>query len=145
MLKKKCPACGKKKELSFFHRNKKRSDGRAGICGECARASVLKDYYKHKERYFKNAKIRDRKLDEFIFSFKNNPCKDCGIKYPHYVMDFDHIESKKKEFGIAEMRRRRMSFEKIKKEIEKCDLVCSNCHRERTNKRNPSRYSKWKD
>lgn len=59
---------------------------------------------------------------------------DCGISYPYYVMDFDHRNGEEKLEGVAALvnsGRRKAVFE----EIEKCDLVCSNCHRERTHQR----------
>ena len=61
-----------------------------------------------------------------------SPCTDCGQHYPYYVMDFDHRENK--SFGLA---RAIMytGWQKILKEIKKCDLVCANCHRKRTHKR----------
>jgi hypothetical protein len=57
-------------------------------------------------------------------------------------MQFDHINDDK-EYNISMMRRRRMAFAKIVKEMDKCEVVCANCHAERTNARNPStRYAK---
>lgn len=56
---------------------------------------------------------------------------DCEVSYPSYVMDFDHVRGIKfKE--ISQMCRAAFRIEKIPEEIEKCDLVCSNCHRVRT-------------
>lgn len=58
---------------------------------------------------------------------------DCGIKYPHYVMDFDHRDRKLKLASINRMINfHSYSKDKILEEIEKCDLVCANCHRIRT-------------
>jgi hypothetical protein len=72
--------------------------------------------------------VTKEKIKQFLISIKDTPCLDCGIKYPHYVMDFDHIEQKL--FSIGDVKNR--SFNKIKEEIKKCELVCSNCHRIRT-------------
>lgn len=58
------------------------------------------------------------------------PCMDCGKFYPCYVMDFDHQRDKK--FNIANMMQRASSFETLLTEIAKCEIVCANCHRERT-------------
>lgn len=77
-----------------------------------------------------NKKIK-KKLLEFIKEAKNLPCMDCGIKYPYYVMDFDHRDSKSKKFSISQYNQIG-SIEKIKNEIAKCDVICANCHRERT-------------
>ena len=55
---------------------------------------------------------------------------DCGIIYPSFVMDFDHVRGTK-EFRIGASSAN-PGIKRLKAEIEKCDLVCSNCHRIRT-------------
>src|SRR5690606_4275050 len=64
------------------------------------------------------------------------PCTDCGIPYPYYIMDFDHIKGKKIA-NVSDMTGR-FGWDKIQKEINKCEIVCSNCHRQRTWERNQS-------
>jgi hypothetical protein len=55
------------------------------------------------------------------------PCMDCGGMFPPVAMDFDHVRGKKLfNVGMAK------SLEALDSEIEKCDLVCANCHRVRT-------------
>ena len=73
-----------------------------------------------------------KKLD-LIRSMKKKPCADCGIEYPHYVMQFDHLHSK--EFQLSDRKARYRSNEKIMSEIAKCDVVCANCHSIRTYER----------
>lgn len=115
---------------------------RGGYCVECHREAGRQNYRDNKERYFKQAKKRDDQIDELINSYKSKPCTDCGVSYPPYVMDLDHIDPTKKVLKISTMRRRKMAFDKIIEEMDKCEVVCANCHRERTNKQNPARYSK---
>jgi L-lysine 2,3-aminomutase len=59
-------------------------------------------------------------------------CKDCGVKN-HIVLDFDHLKDKK--YNISRMIHDGFSWKAILKEIEKCEVVCSNCHRIRTHNR----------
>lgn len=141
--KKKCPDCKKVKSSSEYGRNKSRVDGLQGYCLVCMRVRSLASYDKHRDSYFLRAKKRDKELDALVYKAKDIPCADCGRKYPHYVMDFDHVGSERKFLNICRMRARRFAFDKILSEIAKCEVVCSNCHRIRTNKRNPSRYSKY--
>jgi hypothetical protein len=61
------------------------------------------------------------------------PCMDCGNQFPPYVMDFDHRDPTLKKNNVAYMAH--SSLDRIMEEIEKCDLVCANCHRIRTHKR----------
>lgn len=56
-------------------------------------------------------------------------CVDCGLKN-HIVLDFDHLRDKK--YNISRMIHDGFSWRAIKREIEKCEVVCANCHRIRT-------------
>lgn len=115
---------------------------RCSYCIDCNRAIGRKNYRENKERYFAQARKRNCQLDDLINSQKNRPCTDCKNSYPPFVMDFDHLGHEKKIFNISHMRRHKMSFDKIKAEILKCEVVCSNCHRIRSNSRQPARYLK---
>jgi len=52
-------------------------------------------------------------------------------------MDHDHRDGEIKLFNISDLisRKLRVSTETLKKELAKCDVVCANCHRERTYQR----------
>jgi len=54
-------------------------------------------------------------------------CYKCGTK-DHRVLDFHHRDEKAKIFGIGGFRRE-VGFQRLKDEIEKCEVVCANCHR----------------
>lgn len=94
----------------------------------------MKDYkaeYQRNKLYYRE---RDRKrvarLREVLNEAKAKPCMDCGVSYPPYVMDFDHVRGEKVR-NVAKLSQF-SSEAKLLDEIAKCDLVCSNCHRERT-------------
>ncbi len=75
-----------------------------------------------------------RRRGEFkniIRAAKSKPCADCGIQYPYYVMDLDHIIGEKK-FAVSQAITVAGSIVKLIAEIAKCEVVCSNCHRFRT-------------
>lgn len=76
---------------------------------------------------------RHAKAREFVASLKDKPCTDCGIKYPYYVMQFDHLPGEQKEFTIGT--HRTLPKEVLIAEANKCDVVCANCHAVRTWKR----------
>lgn len=59
---------------------------------------------------------------------------DCGVSYPYYVMDFDHRDPTTKE-SIVNRLVGCGSWKRLRAEVDKCDVVCSNCHRERTHSR----------
>ena len=83
----------------------------------------------YQKEYNKRRTASRRKI---IDAAKAKPCKDCGQKYPYYVMDFDHVRGKKIDC-VGHMLSQ--SLARIVKEISKCDVVCSNCHRKRTHRR----------
>lgn len=60
------------------------------------------------------------------------PCVDCGERYQPYQMDFDHRDPSTKSFGVTSGRAMLMSSAKLLAEVAKCDVVCANCHRIRT-------------
>lgn len=60
---------------------------------------------------------------------KGGKCQICGYSRCVKALDFHHIDETTKEFGMSSHGLTR-SWEKIKKEIDKCVLVCANCHRE---------------
>lgn len=79
-------------------------------------------------------KRRKLKQRDWVKALKDHPCSDCGNKFPPECMDFDHRDRSQKKFGISGAISSTRSKESILKELEKCDLVCANCHRIRTAK-----------
>ena len=71
-------------------------------------------------------------LREFVREAKSTPCVDCGAQYPYYVMQFDHIDPATKIASINKAVSDSWPVNRIKKEIEKCEVVCANCHAVRT-------------
>jgi len=113
---------------------------RQSFCKTC-KSRYNKNWYqknkeKHKSDVAKNNKIRYSEYRDIIRPMKEQPCVDCGNKYPYYVMDFDHLEDCEKIENISQMKG--WSKDKLLDEIAKCEIVCSNCHRIRTFKRNAS-------
>lgn len=102
---------------------------------EDQRAYAKHHYQQNKAAYIARARAhsdRTRKLArEIVRELKNVPCADCRRLFPHYVMDFDHIVGNK-HFNVGDALRRGFSLKRILAEIEKCVVVCANCHRERT-------------
>lgn len=99
------------------------------------RAAHKKYYDKNQDKYYLKNVNRKKMLYAFVNELKQKPCYDCGVIYPPYVMDFDHRGEEKKLDSVAILIRNGFSKKKILDEIEKCDLVCANCHRLRTYKR----------
>jgi hypothetical protein len=86
---------------------------------------------KERERYEKKARgtIHQRKLiaRAFILEYlKKNPCNHCGQKNI-IVLEFDHCRGKK-DFNISVALHLGFPLDSIRKELEKCQVLCANCH-----------------
>jgi 5-methylcytosine-specific restriction endonuclease McrA len=57
-------------------------------------------------------------------------CQICGYDKHYSALDLHHLEPDKKEFNLSKVLVRPMAAKKIVDELEKCVLLCSNCHRE---------------
>lgn len=82
-----------------------------------------KGYYRAKRR-----ESRDRRR-AIVRSAKEKPCADCGVRYPYYVMQFDHRGGK--SFTISQ-NWHKVRLTVLVAEIAKCDVICANCHAVRT-------------
>ena len=61
--------------------------------------------------------------------YKGGKCSICGYDKCVEALEFHHLDSSGKDFGISDKGYTR-SWEKVKEELDKCLLVCANCHRE---------------
>ncbi len=67
-------------------------------------------------------------IETLLERLKDNPCTDCRQSFRPEAMEFDHVRGKKK-FAISQSPG---DMEAVRRELEKCELVCANCHRQRT-------------
>jgi hypothetical protein len=126
-----CEKCKLAKNETEFYKHKRRKDGLQTSCISCNNQRSKEHYKKNKSTYLAG-NIRRKKINtEWLKQYKESqPCTDCKQQYPYYVMDFDHLRDKKD--NISKLL---ASKSILLSEIEKCELVCANCHRIRTHKR----------
>jgi hypothetical protein len=95
-----------------------------------------KRYYEAKKaKYLSQSRAQRQENIQKLNTLKEaNPCVDCKVSYPYYVMHFDHIGTAEKAGNVSTMLRN-FGWGKVLKEIQKCELVCANCHAIRTWKR----------
>jgi 5-methylcytosine-specific restriction endonuclease McrA len=86
--------------------------------------------YKDRAEYLKQAvDKRRKKLKTMALEYKGGKCEVCGYaKYPG-AMEFHHRDPQSKDFGIG-FKGYTRSWDKVKAELDKCVLLCSNCHHE---------------
>ena len=70
-----------------------------------------------------------RKKQEWLLNYKKSAkCSGCKIA-DFRVLEFHHLDPKMKDFSISHARDNNLSLYKIRQEIEKCVILCANCHR----------------
>lgn len=80
-----------------------------------------------KQKLLYNVKRR-KKIKETLIAYKGGKCVKCGYKKCTSALEFHHKDPTNKSFSIAV--NRSYTVEKLKKEVDKCILICANCHRE---------------
>ena len=144
----KCKYCGK--EMGKVHLNRKYC---SNTCYEKARyikygqrstSEQRREWYKnrckkkgYRAKLCKQIHLRHLKVLKFLRDYKiSKGCIDCGYKKHHVALEFDHVKGKK-YINVCFAK----SIEQAKKEIEKCEVVCANCHRIRTFNRCKRKYA----
>lgn len=106
------------------------------VCNVCNIEKPYTDYYISNNRMShtckqctqKNEKQKYKNKQDKLNRYKETlKCKKCG-EDRFYLLDFHHIDPTQKDFSISD--NSRMKLESLMKEIEKCEVLCSNCHRE---------------
>ena len=116
---KKCTKClnDKPREEFYKARNKKNNnpewDCRDSQCKPCRLGS---------------ASIRRKAIKALAIEYMGGECVDCGLVDDACVYDFHHLDPSKKDFSVGG---NVLAFETMKPELDKCILLCSNCHRKR--------------
>ena len=75
-----------------------------------------------------DASLKRRLVKEKAVRVKGNKCEICGETYPPGVYDFHHLDPAQKDFNIWN-KHATVKWDIVEKEIEKCALLCANCHR----------------
>jgi hypothetical protein len=131
---KQCSSCGLVGPPAAFYKDEKARDGLYPNCKECHKRAVKrwKKTHREQEKTYRKKQNRRRitRWKALVDKLKSRPCADCGETYPPYVMDFDHRRDKL--CNVAVLVHANVTLKRLKAEIAKCDIVCANCHRERT-------------
>ena len=81
-----------------------------------------------KIRNYQKVKNFRQKLKEKAIDYKGGCCQKCGYDRCNSALEFHHLDPNEKDFGIGSYSV--LAWEKIKPELDKCIMVCANCHRE---------------
>lgn len=137
-----CSLCNTK-DQSKFTPSFLKSTKTKGYCSPCSK-NYHKEWYSRNKEHVRKDTNKRRKLNikqnmDYIWELLSSSfcavCKNNNI----LVLEFDHISHKK--YAISELRRY-ASLDLLKRELSKCQILCSNCHSEKTQK--DSNSWRWK-
>lgn len=122
-----CSKCKKEKSIIDFYRASKAKDGLQDYCKSCSK-TIYKQFLKNnpdKQKYYDYKKYASYRkvLDDYKI---NKGCAKCNYNAHPAALDFHHLDPSKKEFNIGHKVQR--GFKNLKQEIDKCVLLCKNCH-----------------
>jgi hypothetical protein len=121
--------CQETKPLSEFNKDSSTPDGYSYKCRECAKELQRIHYHKNKKQYKQNLKNRRKNTRQFLETYKSERgCSRCFENHPA-CLEFHHRDPDLKEIEISDVICSGWAYKRIMKEIEKCDIFCSNCHR----------------
>ena len=120
-MKKICTSCKEEKNINEFYIQKYRKNG-SSYCKSCFNNFCIERWKKRKIK---------------AIEYLGNECVDCKTphpKYPSSVYEFHHLDPSIKDYTWVKLRLK--SWDKIKDELNKCVLLCANCHRIRHHNEN---------
>ncbi len=130
---KECAKCKTIKELDSFWKEKRRWDGLGSKCKDCANTAAKKRYHNNVGFAAKDKKFainRRREIKKQCIEYLGNKCGRCDLEHEYLkntaIFQFHHRYPEEKDFAIASVGHRK--FEKLKNELDKCLLLCANCH-----------------
>ncbi len=108
-----CPKCKEDKPFDEFY-NRRGRVGNSPYCKTCTG---------------KQATDRTKTFKSLMIEYKGGQCICCGYSKYDGALEFHHLDPSQKDFNPSKMRFNTFD-ERVKKELDKCVLLCSNCHRE---------------
>ena len=152
-----CPNCKIEKDITLFNKNKSNKNGHCSYCRDCSKI-IAKEYYNNnkfavsltnKRSYIKNIETHKRLTKKYnmknrekllkkqqlyienikikCLNYKTNYCIMCGYNSNIKALHFHHVDGTK-ENKLSTLYRDNRNWEIIKKELDKCIVLCSNCH-----------------
>jgi len=139
MTTKRCDHCKQEKDITEFNWKFKALGIRHDTCRECMKWFVRR-YFKGSahDEHLRNVKERKKAARifarEYVWDYlTTHPCVQCGESDPR-VLEFHHRNEAEKEDTISHMVGEGLSAARLQSEMDKCDILCGNCHKKLTMK-----------
>lgn len=122
---KKCNICKQDKPITEYYPNKQCKHGVVGTCRPCYAIRIGTWYSDNRSRRQQAANERNQKRKREVVDHFGNKCYDCGQSYQQCVYQFHHLDPNEKDvnpsYAIT-------TPNKMWKELDKCVMLCANCH-----------------
>lgn len=107
-------------------------EGLKCLCAVCGRPYVYDKKAGHTKRYCNTCLVQRRrsKLQRMAVEYRGGECLYCGYSRCVSAMEFHHLDPETKEFGISAACAKTRAWEVIRRELDKCVILCCRCHRE---------------
>jgi len=127
-----CTKCKIEKDITEFYCDKRNKNGFCPQCKKCTLEFHFIQYHKYPQKHRDARSKSDRKYrlhqKQQAVDYKGGKCQVCGYNKYLGALEFHHINPEEKQHGIGVLMRHQWG--EIKSELDKCILVCSNCHKE---------------
>ena len=143
---KNCTKCRRDLPETEFNWRNKNKNLRANFCRHCKTIYQRRYYINNKstihDKYIEIRRVKTKENHRFLKELlEKSECVDCGYNNP-MALEFDHRDPKLKTYEIGKILHK--SIDLIKLELDKCDVVCANCHNIRTiRQQNSWRWKIW--
>lgn len=126
---KNCNNCREYMPLFEFNKNKSCINGRTGTCKTCTSKARKQWYADNRQRRQEAANQRNQERKRLIVDHFGDKCHDCGNTYQQCVYEFHHLDPTQKDVNPSKALS--WSEERMWQELNKCIMLCSNCHKVR--------------
>jgi len=86
-------------------------------------------YGDRKQYLIKAVHKRRKKIRQMAVEYKGSKCERCGYDHCIEALEFHHEDPSQKDFGVSSQGYTR-SWKRVQEELDKCVMLCANCHRE---------------
>lgn len=101
-------------------------------CRKCKQNWHYKDKTRQPNTYHSQSIRAFRRKLKFVKKL-GGKCKSCGYSKNLSALEFNHIDPSNKSFSLCSRKLSNTNLKELEKEVEKCELLCANCHREHHN------------
>jgi hypothetical protein len=123
-----CSRCNIEKPIDCFAWKNKALNKKSAECKECHRIIRKSYYFRNKRKEINRILTRKKEIKQWYNDFKKTlVCNRCPENHPA-TLQFHHKDPTTKLGNLSELSSSGWSIKKIMEEMDKCEILCSNCH-----------------